>query len=98
MTAADEADAPLGPRLLSTPEVAAYLNVTDDVVWDRVQSGELTAVRLSQRMLKFRVEDVQAYVASRLTEPRTPMVRDGLKVPRAKSPGGRARRGLREAS
>ena len=48
--------------LLKTKEVAEYLKISTQQVRRLVNKGELPCIRLSERVLRFRQEDVQEYI------------------------------------
>lgn len=48
--------------LLKTKEVAEYLKISTQQVRRLVNKGELPCIRLSERILRFRQEDVQEYI------------------------------------
>jgi excisionase family DNA binding protein len=51
-------------RLLTTREVAAAVALSPETILRRYRSGELRGVRLSSNVLRFRPEDVQAWLCS----------------------------------
>ncbi|MCU1590068.1 MAG: hypothetical protein JWP11_1324 [Frankiales bacterium] len=85
MTAPD-----LGQALLTPDAVAEHLAVTKEVVYDLVQAGKLRGIRWGSRTLRFDAADVAAFVEASRTELRQPLIRDGLALKRAKTPGSRA--------
>lgn len=56
-------------KLLSTDELCEYLGVTRTWVWDKVQAREIPAIRLSQRLLRFRRSDIDDYLATKSVAP-----------------------------
>ena len=55
-----------GGSLLSTPEVASYLNVSRLTVYRLIERGLLPVYKVARR-LRFRLNDVDAYLASART-------------------------------
>jgi excisionase family DNA binding protein len=49
-------------RLLNADDVAAILGKHPRVVLDLARRGELTAVRLGHRTVRFQASDVQSYI------------------------------------
>lgn len=56
-----------GVYLLTVPDVMARLKASEATVRRAIASGDLKTVKLG-RSCRFRVEDVEAYIASKLTE------------------------------
>lgn len=52
---------------MSTEEVAARLGIHHNSVLRIFQRGDLKGVKLNARLLRFRPEDVDAYIAGGLT-------------------------------
>jgi transposase len=82
----------LGAPMLTPEQVAEHLAVSRDVVYDLVQQGRLVGVRLNPMVdsrgrqrgtVRFRLEDVQAFIESGTTELRGPRLVDEL--PRRKN-------------
>jgi excisionase family DNA binding protein len=57
------------PKLLSVDAVAELLGMSPRWVYQQAQSGRLGHVRLARRAIRFRQEDVDAFVASCVVEP-----------------------------
>lgn len=53
--------------LLTVKEVASDLRVSPRTVWNYVADGRLPAVRLGDKTIRFRTEDVEAFCVSELT-------------------------------
>jgi excisionase family DNA binding protein len=53
------------PILLKTKEVAEYLKISDQQVRRLVGKKELPCIRISQRALRFRKEDVEKFISGR---------------------------------
>lgn len=49
-------------RLLTTRQVADYLGLSPETVLRRYRRGELVGVRLASNVLRFREEDVEAWL------------------------------------
>lgn len=47
---------------MKTKDVAEYLKISTQQVRRLANKGELPCIRLSERILRFRLEDVQEYV------------------------------------
>jgi excisionase family DNA binding protein len=54
--------------LLSVPEVAAQIGVTEDTIRKWARSGKITSVRLSKVDLRFRQADINEFIFSRLNK------------------------------
>jgi excisionase family DNA binding protein len=50
------------PKLLSVPEVAAILGRHPRTVMNLVRAGQLSAVKIGHRGVRFTVEDVNDYI------------------------------------
>lgn len=50
-------------RLLTTREVAALLALSPETILRRVRAGELPAYRIASNSLRFREDDVEAFLA-----------------------------------
>jgi excisionase family DNA binding protein len=61
------ADPPALPPLLSPADVAAHLGVHPRTVRRITAAGKLAAFRAGPKVLRYRPEDVAAYVASNTT-------------------------------
>lgn len=59
-------DAPTHEGLLAVSEVCQLLGVTEYVVWQLCSRGQLTRVKLSHRIVRFRRQDVEDLVQRRL--------------------------------
>jgi excisionase family DNA binding protein len=55
------------PFLLTVQDVATLLQISERQVYRIVKTGELFAVRLGKRILRFRPQDVDALVTARLS-------------------------------
>lgn len=53
--------------LMRADEVAQALNVSVRAIYRWAESGQLTSIRLSDRSVRFRVTDVEAFVAAGAT-------------------------------
>lgn len=58
--------------LLSPAQVATRLGLSTKAVRRLATAGKLPAVRLSERVIRFEPEDVEAFIASKRTEPVEP--------------------------
>jgi excisionase family DNA binding protein len=58
---------PAQPRFLTVGEVAAALRVSNMTVYRLINAGQLKAVRVG-RSFRLRPEDLDAYLAERLTK------------------------------
>jgi excisionase family DNA binding protein len=56
-------------RLMNVRDVAAYLRIDPLSVYRWVGSGRLPFIRLSARCLRFRLEDIEQFVASMSNSP-----------------------------
>ena len=56
---------PLGEPLLSADEVAAYFAVNSTTIYRLASRGELPAIEIAARVLRFRPEDVRAFMERR---------------------------------
>jgi predicted DNA-binding transcriptional regulator AlpA len=57
-------------QILSTDEVAAFLGISRDALELRRRRGSGPPfVRVSPRMIRYRVEDVEAWLAARIEQP-----------------------------
>jgi excisionase family DNA binding protein len=54
--------------LLTVPEVAAQIGVTEDTIRKWARSGKITSVRLSKVDVRFRQTDLNEFVSSRLSK------------------------------
>ncbi len=55
-------------KMLTAPEVASRLGVSDALIYQLAQRGEIASVRISSGSIRFYEADVNAYLASRRTE------------------------------
>ncbi len=62
---------PLGEPLLSADEVAAYFSVDTTTVYRLASRGELPSIEIGRRVLRFRPEDVRAFMERRTRSTRT---------------------------
>lgn len=53
-------------KLISSNKVAEMLGVSRVTVWRLERAGDLKAVRLGKRLVRYRVSDVEALVRERL--------------------------------
>lgn len=85
-------DAPLGEPLMPPDEVAAFLGVKRSTVMDLAQgrggAAPLPAVHINSRVIRFRPEDVRAFVEA-TREVARPRLVDQLPRRKAPSPGRR---------
>jgi excisionase family DNA binding protein len=54
-------------RLLDVREVAALVRVSPRTVWNYVAEGRLPKVTLGDKTIRFRPQDVEAFVSSEIT-------------------------------
>jgi excisionase family DNA binding protein len=80
----------LGEQLLTPDLVAEHLSCPRNTVLDLYQRGELRGVQINRRVIRFRLDDVEAFVESRRSEPPRPRLVDQL--PKRKAPTGPRRR------
>lgn len=52
-------------RLLNVPEVAALLGVSRPTIYRLVQLEGLPSIRLAERTLRFRVQDIEKWLEAR---------------------------------
>lgn len=50
-------------QLLTAEQVAAQLGMKRDFVWRLARSGQLPAIRMSPRAVRFRASDVEEFIA-----------------------------------
>ena len=55
----------MSPILLKTKEVAEYLKISDQQVRRLVDKKELPCIKISQRVLRFRKEDIEEFISGR---------------------------------
>jgi excisionase family DNA binding protein len=55
----------MGQPLLTAPEVAKLLAVSRERVWSMSRRGEIPTVRLGPREVRYRPEDIDAWIARR---------------------------------
>lgn len=55
-------------KTLTVAEVADFLHCSRTTVYRLVRSGRLRFVRVGSRMIRFRIEDVQAYLDGNRTD------------------------------
>jgi excisionase family DNA binding protein len=55
----------MGQPLLTAPEVAKLLAVSRERVWSISRRGEIPTVRLGPREVRYRPEDIDAWIARR---------------------------------
>lgn len=53
-------------RLLTVPDAAKQLTVSERFLWDLIRSGQLLHVRLG-RLVRLRPEDLETFLADRAT-------------------------------
>ena len=61
----DRTTPPLGEPLIDAAAVAAYLSVDTSTVYRLAQSGAIPATKIAPRVLRFRPEDVRAFLERR---------------------------------
>jgi excisionase family DNA binding protein len=66
--------------LLTVAQVAKYLKVTKNRVYQMIESGKLESLRLSARGIRIRRTVVEQYLASKTAEQKREL---GLDLPRA---------------
>jgi excisionase family DNA binding protein len=49
-------------RLLTTRQVAEYVGLSPETILRRYRSGELVGIRLASNVLRFREEEVEAWI------------------------------------
>ena len=55
----------LGEPLLSADEVAAYFSVSPTTIYRLAAQGELPAIEIAPRVLRFKVQDVREFLERR---------------------------------
>lgn len=55
-------------RLLTTRQVAERLALSPETVLRRVRAGELSAIRIASNALRFRAEEIEAFLERRRTD------------------------------
>ncbi len=58
-------DEDLAQVLLAAPRAARVLDISERTLWRLVRRGDLEVVRLSERIVRFRVADLRAMAAPR---------------------------------
>jgi predicted DNA-binding transcriptional regulator AlpA len=61
-------------RLLTARDLADELGLSADWILDEWQAGRLPGLRLSARMIRFRVSDIEEWLTSKQEGPKIPPV------------------------
>jgi excisionase family DNA binding protein len=54
-------------RLLTTRDVAEYLGLSPETVLRRYRAGDLPGIRLASNVLRFREDEIEAWLAAHTT-------------------------------
>jgi excisionase family DNA binding protein len=55
---------PIAPALLTAPQAAAYLSISERLLWSLTQRGELPAVKIG-RAVRYHRPDLEAWIEAR---------------------------------